>query len=246
MSESSFYEMFSSAKPIIGMVHLSGSPEEKIGRALQELELYDSEGLSGAIIENYNGSAGEVVSTFELCKSQFNNLVLGVNILGNPYYGFDLALRKYDNPPRFIQFDSVEPHNINVERIRLLRDEDPHTVVLGGVGFKYTRRSPRSLETELQDASQLCDAIVTTGVGTGSETPLLKLVEYKNILSEKSLSDFPLIVGAGVTVENVYEQLSIADGAIVGSYFKEDGKNTKLPISRDRVRMFMDIAKGII
>ena len=96
----------------------------------------------------------------------------------------------------------------------------------------------RCLEVDLAEAMPRCEAIVTTGSGTGIETPTQKLRDYKRLLGE-----FPLIVGAGVNLQNVYEQLQICDGAIVGSYFKPQG-NTHLPIDRQLVRNLIDIVKN--
>ncbi len=89
------------------------------------------------------------------------------------------------------------------------------------------------------EAKPRCDVIVTTGEGTGVETPISKLREFRTYLGE-----FPLFVGAGVNESNVYEQLRVADGAIVGSYFKQ-GSNTKLPVDRLRVRGLMNIVRRV-
>lgn len=48
----------------------------------------------------------------------------------------------------------------------------------------------------------------------------------------------PILLGSGLTRENVRELLSHADGAIVGSYFKKDG-NWKNEIDPGRVVAFM-------
>ena len=84
-----------------------------------------------------------------------------------------------------------------------------------------------------------CEAIVTTGSGTGIETPRDKLERFRS-----HLGYFPLIVGAGVNAENVKEQLAIADGAIVGSYFKPQG-DTGQPVDRERVRELMTIVREL-
>ena len=57
-------------------------------------------------------------------------------------------------------------------------------------------------------------------------------------------NDFPLIVAAGVTVENVKEQLKICDAAIVGSYFKDTRKDTG-DVKSEHVREFMDVVKEL-
>lgn len=61
-----------------------------------------------------------------------------------------------------------------------------------------------------------CDAIAVTGEGTGKTTPMEKIRQFRNIMG-----DFPLVVGAGMTPDTCAEQFSVADAAIVGSYFKQ-------------------------
>ena len=48
-----------------------------------------------------------------------------------------------------------------------------------------------------------------------------------------------MFLGSGTTSENVQELLKYSDGAIVGSYFKEDN-SWKKPVSLERTRRFMD------
>jgi predicted TIM-barrel enzyme len=73
-----------------------------------------------------------------------------------------------------------------------------------------------------------------TGKGTGYETPLGKIKEFRRFLG-----DFPLIIGAGVNESNFAEQLSIADACIIGSYFKNG--NTRDLIIKEKVKKLIDI-----
>ncbi len=226
----SFNGLFPVKKPIIGMIHLAGkSSSEKISRALGELAIYDYEGVDGAIIEDYHGDPKDIESVLKRAPWRFR-LVIGVNVLRDPYFGFELAA-KYR--ARFVQFDSVQTRDLDLRSYERLRGEYPNVAVLGGVGFKYIPPTGNPLRLDLEEGKSRCEAIVTTGDGTGIETPIEKLREYKSLLG-----DFPLIIGAGVTLSNVREQLKIADGAIVGSYFKPNG-NTELPIDRKKVRDLM-------
>jgi len=62
-----------------------------------------------------------------------------------------------------------------------------------------------------------CDAIVVTGEGTGMATPIDKVKEFRSIAG-----DFPLIIGAGVTLSSLRKDIPHCDGFIVGSWFKEN------------------------
>ena len=89
--------------------------------------------------------------------------------------------------------------------------------VIGGVRFKHCPYlSGRTLEEDLKIAMTRCDAIAVSQDETGQETSMDKIQEFRNIIG-----DFPLIVGAGMTAENCKKQFAVADGGIVGSYFKD-------------------------
>ena len=88
-------------------------------------------------------------------------------------------------------------------------------------------------------AENRCGAVCVTGDATGSQTPLDKLKEFRSLLG-----DFPLVICSGLTAENCIEQLQIADGAVVGSYFKDTGKDTG-DVSAAKVRALMEKVKSL-
>jgi len=231
-----FKNLFEINKPIIGMIHLAGiDRNEKVARALEELAIYEKEGVNGAIIEDYHGGIGDVSKTLKQSQGKFN-LVLGVNILRNPYLGFELA---YNYGARFVQFDSVQTQDLDLKLYNQNRKEFDNIFVLGGIRFKYIPQTGNSLEKDLKQGKFRCEAIVTTGQGTGIETPINKLKKFKGLLKT-----FPLIVGAGVNVGNVCEQLNVVDGAIIGSYFKHEN-NTLLQVNKIRVRKLIELARKV-
>jgi len=230
-------ELFNIEKPIIGMMHLAGEGiDEKINRAFTELDIFQEEGINGIIVENYHASPSDVERVLEEINTYSPNLVLGINILGDSTKAFELADKFKAG---FIQIDNIQTNGLDLTEYNSLRKSYPQIAVLGGVGFKYTLQTGNPLKQDLEEAKPRCEAIVTTGEGTGIETPLEKLVEYK-----KELGDYPLIVGTGVNLENAYDQLNIADGAIIGTYLKSD-ENTNLPTERRRVRDVMNVVKAV-
>jgi predicted TIM-barrel enzyme len=232
-----FQNIFKNEKPIIGMIHLAGDTQkDKVSRALDELELYEQVGVDGAIIEDYHGSPADVLETLKQSQGKFEGVVKGINVLRDPYSAFQLAC---DYGANFIQFDNIQVPGLKVELYNQMRNKYPDIVVLGGVGFKYIPPNEKSLEENLKEGKERCEAIVTTGEGTGEETPIKKLKKCKQLLR-----GFPLIVGAGVDAGNAHEQLKITDGAIIGSYFKHNS-DTDDYIDRERVGEIMDIAKRV-
>lgn len=237
MTQNNNFNKLFPRKAIIGMIHLAGKDrDERVCRALEELRIYEEEGIDGAIIEDYHGNEGDVLETLKQSSTQNFRIVRGVNLLRDPYSAFDMT-SKFGG--RFVQFDSVQTPELDLERYELKRRTFPEILVFGGVGFKYTRPTGNPLELDLEEGKSRCDAIVTTGDGTGIETPIDKLRKFQG-----TLRDFPLIVGAGVTLDNAYMQLSVTDGAIVGSYFKPNG-NTHFPIERRKVRDLVSMVRKI-
>lgn len=83
------------------------------------------------------------------------------------------------------------------------------------------------------------DALIATGGRTGEKVS----IEFLKIL--KKCSPVPVFVGSGSTAENVKDLLHIADGVIVGSYIKKNGK-AGFPLDIDRAKMFINEAKSMI
>ena len=79
----------------------------------------------------------------------------------------------------------------------------------------------------------LSDGVIVTGVATGTEASLEELQQVKNAV------DIPVLVGSGVTTQNVERYLAVADALIVGSYFKYDGHWAK-GVEVERVITFME------
>ena len=206
-------------KPVIAMIHLKGdSSKEIMARMVKETEIYYKNGVDAVLVENYFGNTENCIQALDYLHKNMPDKSYGANILGDYKKAFELA-EKYNAD--FIQIDSVcghlEPIRDRIyakELIGLMKNRSFQ--VLGGLRFKYQPiRSGRTLEEDANLAQSRCDAVVTTGTGTGRECPTEKLSEFRKVLG-----DFPLIVGAGITADNVCEKLQFADGVIIGSWLK--------------------------
>ena len=228
------------------MIHLSGNTEkEAIQRANEELDIYEEGGVDGAILENYCVEEGRLIRAIKPLKEKSRNLVLGVNVLPNEYVlAFELAKMYHLD---FIQLDYVagkytsgSPINKEFyEKAIGTTNAILPIAVLGGVWPKYYNPVVgSSLEKDLKYGMKMADAIVVTGERTGEETPMEKILRFREIAG-----DFPLIIGAGLTVQNARQQLEVADGAIVGSYFKPEGDISKM-VERHRVMALMDVVNA--
>jgi len=82
------------------------------------------------------------------------------------------------------------------------------------------------------------DALCVSGLTAGSQTDASILRKVKDVVPNT-----PVFANTGVRLENVQEQLGIADGAVVGTTFKYDGKFEN-HVDVSRVKVFMDKVKG--
>lgn len=233
-------------KEIIGMIHLAGP--DAVAKALEEIDIYVQEGLSGIIIENYHGSVSEVRQVLSKLTLDLPLIRIGINILPNEFEEA-FALAQQFPIVSFIQLDYIAGHySSKTKPIMLDADKfievsmDTRPVeVYGGVWPKYYSPLKESiLSVDIFDAILLGNAVVVTGEGTGYETPLDKVKQFNELINGRC----KLIVGAGLTVQNVKEQLQYADGGIVGSAFKPNGRTHQM-VDRDLVRAFMDEVKKI-
>jgi predicted TIM-barrel enzyme len=87
-------------KSIIGMIHLSGN--NPVERALEEIKIYEEEGLHGIIIENYHGTTDDIIETLQCVDTKMK---VGINILPNNYDEALLNASFYKAD--FIQLDHI-------------------------------------------------------------------------------------------------------------------------------------------
>ncbi len=76
------------------------------------------------------------------------------------------------------------------------------------------------------------DALVVTGVATGRATAGAELKAVRQAFT------LPVVVGSGMTCENLHDYAGLADAFIVGSHFKTGG-SWDGPVEAERVRRFV-------
>ena len=81
--------------------------------------------------------------------------------------------------------------------------------------------------------------MILTGSRTGEAASLETITLLKNSFPEKKV-----FLGSGITPDALPRLLTNADGAIVGSYFKKDGKVDK-PVDTERVKAMMQVAREV-
>ena len=77
------------------------------------------------------------------------------------------------------------------------------------------------------------DGVIVSGTGTGKAADVEELSRVKAVSGET-----PVFVGSGVSLDSLEDYVATADGFIVGSYFKVDGKVDN-PVDPTRAKEFM-------
>jgi len=233
-------------RPVIGVIHLMGHGREtKIKRALEEIAIFEEEGVDAALVENFSGSIQDVIDTLAEIYRREPKIVIGVNILPNEFPRSLSLAEGYGG--KFVQLDYVagtySSSELDYESYCRDKEKHPDIVVLGGVWPKYYEPVEGSdLEEDIKIGMQRAEAVVVTGEGTGKETPLDKIKIFRKVAGDQG--DHLVILGAGSTIQNAYQQLPLVDGVIIGTDLKFNG-DIRNPVDRKRVKDYMAAVKQI-
>lgn len=262
-----FKALFNSSKPIIGMIHLPALPGTAAGKnakyselvkfALSELDALQKGGVDGVIVENFwdlpyfpNEVPPVTIASMAAVAGavvQKASVPVGVNILYNAFNAEISVARaigaSFLRAEVFVDPAIAETGEIAASSPMLIRERtalfaDEVAILADVQGKNTTPKWSRSIKESAVDAEKrgLADAIVVTGAGTGKSASLDDLKEVRNVIG------VPLLAGSGVNPKSLADILSICDGAIVGSYFKQGG-NIQSPTDPERVAELMVVAK---
>ena len=124
--------------------------------------------------------------------------------------------------------------------VRLRRHLDDDCLLFYNVNAEFASLiGDRTVTSRARSAvfASLADGVCVSGPMTGDE------VAYSDLESVKAaIPEVPVIANTGVKIGNVVEILKVADAAIVGTSFKQDG-NTWKPVDLERVKAFMDVVR---
>lgn len=80
----------------------------------------------------------------------------------------------------------------------------------------------------------LVDGVIVTSQFTGINP------DKNDLIKAKGATELPVLIGSGMTPENIPDYLPLADGFIVGSCFRKDGKFLE-KLEPERLQRFMDV-----
>lgn len=261
-------DIFGVQKPIIAMCHLwslpgdpyydkNGGMKEVIEWARRDLNALQNGGVDAVMFSNEFSlpylTKVETVTVASMARVIGElmaeiRIPYGVNVLWDPNASLDLAaatgaqfVREIFSGVYASDFGLWNPncgeiirhqHAIQAENVKLLFNILPEAArYLANRDIVEIARS-----TVFNDRP---DALCVSGLTAGTQTDTSILRKVKD-----AVPNTPVFANTGVRLENVEEQLSIADGAIVGTTFKYDGKFEN-HIDEKRVKAFMDRVKSI-
>jgi len=267
-----FKKIYNTKKPIIGMVHLKplpGSPlydaDKGFGYIIKEgvkdaLRLQEG-GIDGIQIENQFDNPFlkpeqiglEVVAAITAAAVEIKHatsLPMGINVhLNGGLHALAIALAAGAQWIRVFELANAYISNsgiIEAQAPQLLRYRaqlgTQDIMIFGDFHVKHGSHfilNDRTLEEQAKDVETAGgDGLIVTGTETG------KAPDAKDIQLAQSAVGLPVLIGSGLSLENVNVLLPLLDGAIAGSYFKKDGR-LKNDIDAQRVKDFMAAVRTI-
>jgi hypothetical protein len=259
-------QIFRTPNPIIGVVHLlplptsprwGGSLKAVIDRAEQEATALAAGGVDGIIVENFFDAPfpkdqvdPAVVSAMTVVVQRLMHLVtlpIGINVLRN------------DAQSALAIASCVQAHFIRVnvwtgimatdqgliegrahELMRYRRELGSEVKIFADVLVKHARPlGSVNLTTAVQDTIErgLADAVILSGWSTGNP-PTLEDLE----LATDAAQGTPVFIGSGADWENIPHLMKSANGVIVSSSLKRQGKREN-SIDPIRVSRFVEAAR---
>lgn len=248
---------------VIGMLHVPALPGAPLSSQsfdkIKEFVLADVKALSDGgvdclLMENFGDVPffparvpAHVVSLLTALACQVKsvtNLPLGINVLRND--GLSAMAIAAASGSDFIRVnvltgarvtDQGVVEGIAHELLRYRRELNlSHVKILADVDVKHSvALAPRPVKDEVDDMIKrgLADAVIVSGSGTGKPINHQALGDVAS-----AVGGTPIVLGSGVTSQNIKDFKSLAWGFIVGTSLKKDGL-VQNPVDVTRVKELM-------
>jgi len=264
--ESWIQQLFGVEKPIIGMCHLPalpGDPGYDAGKGMgfvletarADLLALQSGGVDAVMFSNESSlpyltrvetiTVACMAAVVAALRSDVK-IPYGVNVLWDPAASMDLAMATGAQFVREI-FTGVygsdfglwntnagavirHQHAIGAQHVRLLFNIVPEAAAY--VGSRPVAEIARSTVFNARP-----DALCVSGLTAGAETSVQTLQ-----LVKEAVPTTPVFANTGVRLDNLADQLAVADGAVIGTAFKVDGYIWN-PVDAARVKAIMTKAR---
>jgi membrane complex biogenesis BtpA family protein len=261
-------DLFPVAKPVIAMAHfpaLPGTPryqrgssvDELVARLRVDLDHLLTAGVDGILFCNeddrpYRLDAGlETVTVMAaiIAEVRPGDRPFGVDVLWNPMAAMALAkatgaafMREVVTGVYESDMGLWAPDAAALYRYRSQIDADDVLVMANITPEFASPLGNRSVAQRAKSAvtSSLVDVLLIAGPMAGAEPDASIIAEAKDAVGDQ----VPVLMNTGAKVENIGRFLQVADGVIVGSDLKEEGR-TWNPVDPARVSAFMERVRQV-
>lgn len=236
------------SKPVIGMIHLQampgtpaykGSVKEIVRHAIEEAIIYQKAGINGLMIENMHDTPyiireiGNEVSSlmgiigYEIKKQ--TKLPCGIQILAGANKAAlavaNSAGLDFIRAEGFVFGHVADEGWMDADAGDLLRYRKmigaEQIAIFTDIKKKHSAHALTAdidiVETAKAATFFRSDGLIITGKATGLAADL------EEIKAVKENTKLPILIGSGITLENLETYFSISDAFIVGSWFKKNG-----------------------
>ena len=257
-------KLFGINKTVVGMIHvdaLPGTPKYKgdveniINSAVKEAMIYKNSGIDAIAIENMHdipylkrNVGPEIISLMGIIGREVkkaSQLPCGIQILaGANKEALAAALSAgmdFIRSEGFVFAHVADEGIMESDAGELLRyrkqigAED--ILIFTDIKKKHSSHSITSdveiIETAKAAEFFLSDGVILTGTSTGKETDIDELKKVRGAVK------IPVLVGSGLTADNIEKYFPAADAFIIGSYFKKGGY-WQNEVDADRVKALVD------
>lgn len=256
-------QIFNTPQPIIGVVHLlplptsarwGGNLNAIVDRAEQEAVALISGGVDGIIVENFFDAPfpksrvdPAIVSAMTAIVTRLMALVsvpIGINVLRNDSLSAmaiasctGAAFIRVNVLSGVMATDQGLIEGCAHELLRYRRELGADVKIMADVLVKHAQPlTANDLNYAVRETIErgLADAVILSGVATGDPPSLEDLK-----LAKAAAGNIPTFIGSGANFKNISSLMQFADGAIVSSSLKRQGKieNSIDPI---RVSQFVE------
>jgi membrane complex biogenesis BtpA family protein len=240
--------LFSSPKPVIGMIHLEALPGTPASRrsvreieslALREAKIYREEGVHGIMIENMHDApylrsevGPEIVAVMAIVASAIKEaakLPCGVQVLAGA------------NTEAMAVAHAAGLDFIRVEGFAFAHVADEGLIQASAAPLlRYRKQIGADRVQVWADVKKKHSShAITSDIGIGETAEAVEFMrgdaviitgtvtgdppKLSDIRSAREYCRLPIYLGSGVTAQNLAKYYALADGFIVGSHFKTDG-----------------------
>jgi membrane complex biogenesis BtpA family protein len=250
----------------IGMIHLlplpgsprfRGSLSEVISAARRDAKALEDGGIDGMMIENFGDYPYPVDRIPLVTVTSMTSVVkeiskeidrpFGINVLANDYLT-ELGIA-YATGGLFVRVEAyvdtvvtdagtLKPAASRLQRY--MRTLGGEVAVFADIQVKHSYpivAKELAVSAKESEKMGLADAVIVTGKETGAETPAQAVAQVRKTVA------IPVVVGAGVTPDNVMKYVGIADAFLVGTSIKEG--SIESPVDVGKVRRLMDAVRKI-